>query len=130
LIRPIACFALVAVASCAGDPPRISSAGLAGEWRSADGVALSCEDLGLLTLTPPGPKPKIIIGEYTFNGSVATFRYQPESKVCPDEIGQYAIELRGNTFTATLLRDHCTARVKMLTVTWTRTAAGRVTPGQ
>lgn len=120
---------LVMLAACSSPPPRVASNALAGTWRNGDGVNMTCEDTGLVVLDRPGPKQRPVVGEYTFDGSVATFRNRVESKLCADELGQYTVEVSADACTITPVRDACTDRAKLLKGAWTRIAAGRVTSG-
>ncbi len=128
-MRPWVLLLIALLAGCKGPPPRVASDGLAGSWRNSEGVSLTCEDTGILVLEVPGPKPKPIIGEYTFDGEVATFRYRQESKQCVDDTGVYTITLSAGEFSATAVRETCALREAMLKGIWTRTAAARVTLG-
>jgi len=120
----------VTLASCSSPPPRVASNALAGSWRNSDGVTMTCEDTGLVVLDRPGPKQRPVVGEYTFDGSTATFRNRVESKLCADELGQYTVDVSTDACTITPVRDACADRVKLLKGVWTRTAAGRVTTGE
>ena len=122
-------FTLALLASCSSPPPRVSSPALAGTWTNADGVTMTCEDTGLVVLDRPGPRQRPVVGEYTFDGSTATFRSRVESKMCADELGQYTVSVSSDACTITPVRDACADRVKLLKGAWKRTAPGRVTSG-
>ena len=123
-----AAFASVALVACASRPPAIADNRLAGAWRNADGVTLSIEDTGVLTLLRPGPRQRPVVGEYTFDGSSVTFRFRTESRLCSDDPGTYAVTFSGAAFTATATRDPCGERRRLVEGSWSRTAEGRVTP--
>ena len=124
-IRTFILLALTAVAGCSGPPPRVASADLAGIWVNPDGVSMTCQVTGLVVIDRPGPKARPVIGEYTFDGTHATFRSRPESKLCADEVGQYEARVNGDACVLTLVRDACADRARLLQGSWTRTAPDR-----
>ncbi|MFM1830098.1 MAG: hypothetical protein RLZZ558_438 [Planctomycetota bacterium] len=117
------------LAGCAGDPPRVASLELAGSWRNDAGSALSLEDTGVLLLRRGDPRLRPIVGEYTFDGLVATFRFRPESAVCSDEVGTYEVHVSPAMFDVEVSRDACEERQRLLQGRWERTGEARVTPG-
>lgn len=119
----------LALVGCAGDPPRVASLDLAGSWRNDAGSTLSLEDTGVLLLRRGDPRLRPIVGEYTFDGLVATFRFRPESAVCSDEVGTYEVHVSPAMFDAEVSRDACDERQRLLQGRWERTGEGRVTPG-
>jgi len=116
------------LAGCAAKPQPVSVPDLAGTWRNADGATLSCEDTGVVVRQPAGPKQRPVIGAYTFDGTTATFRDQTGPTGCGDKVGTYTLRMRRDSFDAVTVRDGCEDRRKALEGTWTRIAAGRVTP--
>ena len=132
-MRPAAPFhavvvALVCLASCKGEPPRVATPDLAGSWRNEQGATLSFQDTGAVMFGRPDPKARPVIGEYTFDGETVTFRFRPESKWCSEETGTYRIELAPGSFVAVTVRDACKERERLVKGRWERTAEGRVTP--
>jgi hypothetical protein len=119
---------VLALVACASKPPRIADARLAGSWRNADGAVLSAEDTGIFTLLRPGARQRPVVGEYTFDGESAIFRFRLESRMCSDDPGQYALAFTDGSFVASVMRDPCAERRALVEGTWTRTEAGRVTP--
>jgi hypothetical protein len=117
------------VSACAGTPEPVSSPDLCGSWRNAEGTTLTFEDTGVMLLQLPGPKQRPTVGAYTFDGTQATFRDQTGSGACSDSVGTYTVRVTADSFEASAARESCAERKKALEGSWTRTAAGRVTPG-
>lgn len=116
--------AFVLVASCAAEPEKVSSTILLGSWKSDfDSTTLTCEDTGLFTLSFTGPKTRAIVGDYTFDGKIVTFRNRPETKLCVDETGVYEIKINGAQFIARKVKDFCPLREKQMDYSWTRVKA-------
>jgi hypothetical protein len=121
------CLSLLLV-GCAAKQEPIGPRELSGSWRNAEGATLEIEDTGVLMLQRPGPKQRPVVGAYTFDGTQATFRDQPGSNPCSDGLGTYTLQVEPGAFTASVVRDPCQDRQKILVGTWTRVGAGRVTP--
>ena len=118
----------LALAGCAAKPDVLGTRALSGSWRNAEGAMLEIEDTGVMVLQRPGPKPRPVVGAYTFDGTEATFRDQPGSNPCSDGLGTYTLQVEPNAFTAAVVRDPCQDRQRILVGTWTRVGAARVTP--
>jgi hypothetical protein len=115
------------LASCAAEPEKVSSPNLIGSWKSDfDSTTLTCEDTGLFTLTFTGPKTRPIVGDYTFDGKILTFRNRPETKLCVDETGVYEIKIDGSLLIARKVKDFCPLREKQMDHSWTRVKAAGV----
>lgn len=125
LAAVIVCAAL---AACASKPEQLPEEALAGSWRNADGITLSMTDTGVALVGVPGPKPRSMMGQWSLSGGVWTITYLPESKECLDDVGTYRVVVGPDTFTASVVRESCERRRKMLEGSWQRTAAGRITP--
>ncbi|MCE9619135.1 MAG: hypothetical protein K8R92_04430 [Planctomycetes bacterium] len=114
-------LALLLLAGCKGEPEKISSPKLVGSWKSEfDNSILTCEETGIFTLTFAIPKTRAVVGDYSFDGKVATFRNRPETKVCVDETGTYDIKIDDATLIARKVKDSCTLREKQMDHPWTR----------
>lgn len=119
--------AILLLASCAAKPEKVSSLNLIGSWKSDfDSTTLTCEDTGLFTLTFTGPKTRPIVGDYTFDGKILTFRNRPETKLCVDETGVYEIKIDGSLLIARKVKDFCPLREKQMDHSWTRVNATAV----
>lgn len=118
-----------ALSACASKPDTLAEDALAGSWRNADGVTLSMLDTGVALVSTPGPKPRSLIGQWSLSGGVWTITYLPESKECVDDIGTYRVVVTPDAFTASLVRESCDARRRMIEGSWKRTAAAQPTPG-
>ena len=119
--------ALLCMASCASQPEKVSSPKLLGSWKSDfDSTTLTCEDTGLFTLSFTGPKTRAIVGDYTFDGKILTFRNRPETKLCVDETGVYEIKIDGSLLIARKVKDNCPLREKQMDHSWTRVKAAGV----
>ena len=118
---------LLCIASCAAEPEKVSSPKLLGSWKSDfDSTTLTCEDTGLFTLSFTGPKTRAIVGDYTFDGKILTFRNRPETKLCVDETGVYEIKIDGALLIARKVKDNCPLREKQMDHSWTRVKAAGV----
>ncbi len=118
---------LLCIASCASEPEKVSSPNLLGSWKSDfDSTTLTCEDTGLFTLSFTGPKTRAIVGDYTFDGKMLTFRNRPETKLCVDETGVYEIKIDGALLIARKVKDNCPLREKQMDHSWTRVKAAGV----
>ena len=122
--RILQIVAMLLLASCAAKPEKVSSLNLIGSWKSDfDSTTLTCEDTGLFTLTFTGPKTRPIVGDYTFDGKILTFRNRPETKLCVDETGVYEIKINGALLIARKVKDTCPLREKQMDHSWTRVKA-------
>ena len=119
---------MLLIASCKAPPQPVASPALAGAWRNADGATLEFEDTGIMVMQLAGPKQRPQVGAYTFDGSAVTFRFPTGSAPCGDRDGRYALDVRADRFDAVVVQDGCEERRKAIAGSWTRTAAGRVTP--
>ena len=118
---------LLCISSCAAEPEKVSSPKLLGSWKSDfDSTTLTCEDTGLFTLSFTGPKTRAIVGDYTFDGKILTFRNRPETKLCVDETGVYEIKIDGALLIARKVKDNCPLREKQMDHSWTRVKAAGV----
>ena len=118
---------LLCISSCAAEPEKVSSPKLLGSWKSDfDSTTLTCEDTGLFTLSFTGPKTRAIVGDYTFDGKILTFRNRPETKLCVDETGVYEIKIDGALLIARKMKDNCPLREKQMDHSWTRVKAAGV----
>ena len=122
--RILQIVAMLLLASCAAEPEKVSSPNLIGAWKSDfDSTTLTCEDTGLFTLSFTGPKTRAIVGDYTFDGKILTFRNRPETKLCVDETGVYEIKINGALLIARKVKDTCPLREKQMDHSWTRVKA-------
>jgi len=119
---------MLLLAGCAATPEAAGTRELSGSWRNDEGATLEIEDTGVMMLQRTGPKQRPVIGSYTFDGAEAIFRDQPGSNPCSDGPGTYTLQVEPNAFTASVVRDPCQDRQKILVGTWTRVGAARVTP--
>jgi hypothetical protein len=94
---------MLLLAGCAATPEAAGTRELSGSWRNAEGATLEIEDTGVMMLQRTGPKQRPVIGSYT-------------------------LQVEPNAFTASVVRDPCQDRQKILVGTWTRVGAARVTP--
>ena len=124
-----ALIACTGLAACASKPDRLPEEALAGSWRNADGVTLSMMDTGVVMVSIPQPKPRSLLGQWSLADGVWTITYLPESKECVDDIGTYRVTVSADAFTASLVRESCDVRRRMIEGSWKRTAAAQPTPG-
>ena len=66
---------------------------------------------------------RAIVGDYTFDGKILTFRNRPETKLCVDETGVYEIKINGALLIARKVKDTCPLREKQMDHSWTRLKA-------
>lgn len=118
------------LSACASRPEAVVEAALTGSWRSADGVTVAFEETGVMLVDIPGPKAKSILGEWSVAEGVTTIRYRPESRMCVDDVGQYRMEVAGDSLTMRLVRESCDQRRKAFEGVWKRTAAARPLGGR
>jgi hypothetical protein len=112
---------LILVAGCAAEPEKISSRKLVGSWKSDfDGSIMTCEETGLFTVALAVPKTRAIVGDYSFDGKVATFRNRPETRVCVDETGVYEIKIEDDGMIARRVKDACALRENQMDHPWKR----------
>lgn len=92
-----------------------------GRWMSEDGnVGMEFTEGGIfVTEVKGGPT---LVGRCSFVGMRITMRFQLGSAICPEEPGQYTIELVGDSMRALDPGDTCSDRLKWMAQNWHRVA--------
>jgi hypothetical protein len=115
-----AALAIACLVCCKGQPERVASLELAGDWRNEQGATISFQPTGLVSFDRPSPKARPASGEYTFDGQRVTLMFRPESRWCSGDDGVYEVRLEPGAFEATVVSDACQERERLMRGRWQR----------
>lgn len=125
-IRAIRTVALLGVVlcisvSCASGPKIIVPESVVGRWRGVEsGSLLEFTETGILVVE--SKDGTTLLGRCTFQGTRITLRYQLGAAICPEEPGQYTLEIEGMNMRTADPSDSCFDRRVMMAQAWEREA--------
>ena len=123
----IVCGACVIAGGC-NDQQRVPRLDLTGHWKSEiDESVMSIEPSGLFAMDVPCERLPII-GTVAIDGTQATFRNRPETRLCVGDDGIYEIEIVEDLMISRLVRDTCPSRVLHMSRLWRRLNASSMPP--
>ena len=114
-------FVLCISVSCASGPKIIVPESVIGRWRGVEsGSLLEFTETGIFVVES---KDGItLLGRCTFQETRVTLRYQLGAAVCPEEPGQYTLEVEGSNMRTADPSDSCFDRRTMMAQAWMREA--------
>ena len=114
-------FVLCISVSCASGPKIIVPESVIGRWRGVEsGSLLEFTETGIFVVES---KDGItLLGRCNFQGTRVTLRYQLGAAVCPEEPGQYTLEVEGSNMRTADPSDSCFDRRTMMAQAWMREA--------
>lgn len=114
-------FMLCLSASCASGPKIIVPESVIGRWRGIEsGALLEFTETGIFVVeTNEGVT---LLGRCMFNATRVTLRYQLGAAICPEEPGQYTLEIEGMNMRTADPSDSCFDRRVMMAQAWERAA--------
>ena len=114
-------FVLCISVGCASGPKIIVPESVVGRWRGVEsGSLLEFTETGIFVVES---KDGItLLGRCTFQGTRVTLRYQLGAAVCPEEPGQYTLEVEGSNMRTADPSDSCFDRRTMMAQAWMREA--------
>ena len=114
-------FVLCISVSCASGPKIIVPESVVGRWRGVESEALlEFTETGIFVVeTKDGTT---LLGRCMFEGTRVALRYQLGAAICPEEPGQYTLEIDGMNMRAADPSDTCVDRRNMMAQAWMREA--------
>ena len=114
-------FVLCISLGCASGPKIIVPESVVGRWRGVEsGSLLEFTETGIFVVES---KDGItLLGRCTFQGTRVTLRYQLGAAICPEEPGQYTLEVEGSNMRTADPSDSCFDRRVMMAQAWEREA--------
>ena len=114
-------FVLCISVSCASGPKIIVPESVIGRWRGVEsGSLLEFTETGIFVVES---KDGItLLGRCTFQQTRVTLRYQLGAAICPEEPGQYTLEIEGMNMRTADPSDSCFDRRVMMAQAWEREA--------
>ena len=114
-------FVLCISVSCASGPKIIVPESVIGRWRGVEsGSLLEFTETGIFVVES---KDGItLLGRCTFQQTRVTLRYQLGAAICPEEPGQYTLEIEGMNMRTADPSDSCFDRRTMMAQAWMREA--------
>ncbi len=108
-------------AGCASGPKIIVPESVIGRWRGIEsGALLEFTETGIFVVeTKDGVT---LLGRCMFNATRVTLRYQLGAAICPEEPGQYTLEIEGANMRTADPSDSCFDRRVMMAQAWQREA--------
>lgn len=119
-----ATFTVLWLAACSSGPRAVTvPTPLVGKWFGQNsGDSIEFTDSGVFVLELRGIDP--LIGRCVFKGTRITLRYQLGSIICPEEPGEYTLELDGPSLIFNDAVDTCNTRKDALSQSWRRSVQG------
>lgn len=116
--------AALVLAACSGAPRKVTvPAPLVGKWFGQNaGDAIEFTDSGVFVLELRGVDP--LIGRCVFKGTRITLRYQLGSIICPEEPGEYTLEVDGPSLKFIDAVDTCNSRRDAFAQSWRKGEQG------
>jgi len=116
--------AALVLAACSGAPRKVTvPAPLVGKWFGQNaGDAIEFTDSGIFVLELRGVDP--LIGRCVFKGTRITLRYQLGSIICPEEPGEYTLEVDGPSLKFIDAVDTCNSRRDAFAQSWRKGEQG------
>ena len=114
-------FVLCISTGCASGPKIIVPESVIGRWRGIEsGALLEFTETGIFVVeTKEGVT---LLGRCMFDSTRVTLRYQLGAAVCPEEPGQYTLEVEGSNMRTADPSDSCFDRRTMMAQAWQREA--------
>ncbi len=114
-------FVLCISVGCASGPKIIVPESVIGRWRGIEsGALLEFTETGIFVVeTKEGVT---LLGRCMFDSTRVTLRYQLGAAVCPEEPGQYTLEVEGSNMRTADPSDTCFDRRTMMAQAWQREA--------
>ena len=114
-------FVLCISVGCASGPKIIVPESVVGRWRGVEsGSLLEFTETGIFVVE--SKDGTTLLGRCTFQGTRVTLRYQLGAAVCPEEPGQYTLEVEGSNMRTADPSDSCFDRRVMMAQAWEREA--------
>jgi len=114
-------FVLCISVGCASGPKIIVPETVVGRWRGVEsGSLLEFTETGIFVVE--SKDGTTLLGRCTFQGTRVTLRYQLGAAVCPEEPGQYTLEVEGSNMRTADPSDSCFDRRTMMAQAWMREA--------
>ena len=114
-------FVLCISVGCATGPKIIVPESVVGRWRGVEsGSLLEFTETGIFVVE--SKDGTTLLGRCTFQGTRVTLRYQLGAAVCPEEPGQYTLEVEGSNMRTADPSDSCFDRRTMMAQAWMREA--------
>ena len=114
-------FVLCISVGCASGPKIIVPESVVGRWRGVEsGSLLEFTETGIFVVE--SKDGTTLLGRCTFQGTRVTLRYQLGAAVCPEEPGQYTLEVEGSNMRTADPSDSCFDRRTMMAQAWMREA--------
>lgn len=124
VIALTAAIAAAPLVACSSGPRKVTvPAPLVGKWfgeNSGDSIEFS--DSGVFVVELQGVDP--LIGRCVFKGTRITLRYQLGSIICPEEPGEYTLEVDGSSLKFIDALDTCQTRKDAFAQSWRRSEQG------
>ncbi len=90
-----------------------------GRWRGVEsGALLEFTETGIFVVDLKDAET--MVGRCSFIGTRVTMRYQMGASACPEEPGQYTLEINGSNMRAADPFDTCIGRRTMMAQAWVR----------
>jgi hypothetical protein len=114
-------FVLCISVSCASGPKIIVPESVVGRWRGVEsGSLIEFTETGIFVVE--SKDGTTLLGRCTFQGTRVTLRYQLGAAICPEEPGQYTLEIEGMNMRTADPSDSCFDRRVMMAQAWEREA--------
>ncbi|MCX5665181.1 MAG: hypothetical protein NTY97_10870 [Planctomycetota bacterium] len=114
-------FVLCISVGCASGPKIIVPESVVGRWRGVEsGSLLEFTETGIFVVE--SKDGTTLLGRCTFQGTRVTLRYQLGAAVCPEEPGQYTLEVEGSNMRTADPSDSCFDRRTTMAQAWMREA--------
>ena len=114
-------FVLCISVGCASGPKIIVPESVVGRWRGVEsGSLLEFTETGIFVVE--SKDGTTLLGRCTFQGIRVTLRYQLGAAICPEEPGQYTLEVEGSNMRTADPSDSCFDRRVMMAQAWEREA--------